>query len=67
MPFKLNKNHRDYLYWLWPIIFMGLAFVAVKLDKHNNSSPTHQDTSVNVDSSRAISAQTIIPDSNFHY
>ncbi len=61
MPFKLKKSYRDYLYWLWPFIFMGLAFVAVKLDKHNNPSPAHQ--GVVVDSSGAISAQSVIPDS----
>jgi hypothetical protein len=63
MPFKLNRYHRDYLYWLWPIIFMGLAFVSIKLDKHNNPSPTTPDTRVNVDPSMAISAQTVMSDS----
>ena len=63
MPFKTDRSLRDYPYWLWPVIFMGLAFVAVKLDKHNNSSSTTQNAGASVDSSTAISAQTVIPDS----
>jgi hypothetical protein len=63
MPFKLNRYHKDYLYWLWPIIFMGLALITSKLDRQNNESGTSTDVNVNIDSSLTISAQTILTDS----
>jgi hypothetical protein len=38
MKFKFKRKHLDSLYWIFPVLFMGLALVAISRDRHNHRS-----------------------------
>jgi hypothetical protein len=63
MSFKLNRYHRDYLFWIYPFIFIGLTFYAVIEDRHDKESTAMANSKVKADSSISKSAQTSKVDS----
>lgn len=44
MAFKFDRYHRDYLFWIYPIIILGLLIFAVIRDKHKRESVTSGNT-----------------------
>lgn len=63
MPFKLNRYHRNYLYWIYPLIFIGLTIYAIKEDQLDQESASRTNSTVNVDSTLIMSVQTRFVDS----
>jgi len=63
MSFKLNRYHRDYLFWIYPLIFIGLTFYAIIADRHDKESAAMANSKVKADSSISMSAQTSKVDS----
>jgi hypothetical protein len=63
MPFKLNKSHKDYLYWLFPFLFLGLAYIAMSQDNQDRETASRSDANVRSDSSITISTKSEIVDS----
>ncbi|MDP4222952.1 MAG: hypothetical protein Q8868_06530 [Bacteroidota bacterium] len=49
MGFKLNRYHHNYFYWIYPIIFLGLAIYAFEKDKHDRESAIANETIINAD------------------
>jgi hypothetical protein len=64
MAFKLDRNHKDYLFWIYPLIIMGLLIFAIKRDEHKreHSHAKLTVTNVKVDTSLTISLQTNMVD-----
>ncbi len=63
MSFKLKNSQKDNLYWFFPFLFLGLAFVAISRDKDDRKSATHTNTIVKPDSSIIISTKSMLVDS----
>jgi hypothetical protein len=63
MSYKLNRYHRDHLYWIYPLIFIGLTIYAITEDKYDRESAGFRDSKVNTDSSLTVSVQTRMVDS----
>ena len=51
MALKLDRYHRDYLFWIYPLIILGLIIFAVILDKHKRESVVSGNVNFNKDSS----------------
>ena len=63
MSVKLNRYHRNYLYWIYPLIFIGLTIYAIKEDQLDEESASRTNSTVNVDSTLIMSVQTRFVDS----
>jgi len=63
MSFKLNNSQKDHLYWFFPLLFLGLAFIAISLDKNDKKEATQTITNVKSDSSKIISTKSMMADS----
>jgi hypothetical protein len=63
MAFKLDRNHRDYLFWIYPLIFLGLLIFAVKRDELKKDPSVRTGADVKVDSSLTISLKNEVIDS----
>jgi hypothetical protein len=63
MSFKLNNSQKDHLYWFFPLLFLGLAFIAISQDKNDKKGVTQTNTNVKSDSSIIISTKSMIVDS----
>ena len=63
MQFKFKRKHLDYLYWLFPVIFMGLAFFAISQDKQNRKSDLRTVKNIKADSSMTINTGAGMSDS----
>jgi hypothetical protein len=63
MSVKLNRYHRNYLYWIYPLIFIGLTIYAIKEDQLDEESASRTNSIVNVDSTLIMSVQTRFVDS----
>ena len=50
MAYKLDRYHRDYLYWIYPVIILGLTIFAIKRDNQNTESVTLPDPELKADS-----------------
>jgi hypothetical protein len=57
MALKFDRYHRDYLFWIYPLIILGLIIFAVIRDKHNRESVASGNANFNVDSSITNSIQ----------
>jgi hypothetical protein len=62
MAFKIDRNHKDFLFWIYPLIIMGLLIFAIKRDEHKREHPTVTGSNIEVDSSLTISLQTNMVD-----
>jgi hypothetical protein len=63
MSFKLNRYHRNYLYWIYPLIFVGLTIYAIKEDQLDEKSASRANSIVYFDSSLIMSIQIRVVDS----
>jgi hypothetical protein len=63
MSFQLNRYHRNYLYWIYPLIFIGLTIYAIKEDQLDKESASRTNSNVNIDSTITMSIQTRFIDS----
>jgi hypothetical protein len=63
MQFKFKRKHLDYLYWLFPLIFMALTFFEISRDKQNRESNLQTDKSIRADSSITINSKSVKSDS----
>jgi hypothetical protein len=63
MPHKLNRYHRYYLNWLYPLIFVGITFYAIKRDNLDRKAVSKTNPNVNVDSTIPMNKTTNIVDS----
>jgi hypothetical protein len=63
MPHKLNRYHRYYLKWLYPLIFIALTFYAIKQDNLDKKPVSLTNPNVNVDSTISLNKTTRIVDS----
>lgn len=50
MAFKLDRNHSDYLLWIFPLLILGLIIFAVKRDNNIKESGKSFSTGFNADS-----------------
>jgi hypothetical protein len=62
MPFKLNRYHKNHLFWVYPLIFVGLTFYAIKKDKLDVESGNITGTNVGSDSSLVRSTKPVLPE-----
>jgi hypothetical protein len=63
MSFKLNRSQKDHLYWFFPFLFLGLAFIAISQGKNAREATAQNDANVKSDSSLTISTKSVIVDS----
>jgi hypothetical protein len=64
MAYKFDRYHRDYLYWIYPAIILGLTIFAIKRDNQNTESATSPDSDLKADSSMTVSIQDKMPGSH---
>ena len=50
MALKFDIYHRDYLFWIYPLIILGLIIFAVIQDKHKRESIVSANANFNKDS-----------------
>jgi hypothetical protein len=50
MALKFDIYHRDYLFWIYPLIILGLIIFAVIQDKHKRESIVSVNANFNIDS-----------------
>jgi hypothetical protein len=63
MAFKLDRYHNDYLFWIFPLIILGLLVVAIKRDNINRESDASSNTGFKADSTITMSIQNRVTDS----
>jgi hypothetical protein len=63
MPHTLNRFHRYYLNWVYPLVFIGLTFYAIKQDNLDRKNVSLTNPDVNVDSTISMNKPTNIVDS----
>lgn len=63
MSLKTNVYQKDYLFWIYPLIILGLLFIAISRDNNNKESVDAITGNVKVGSSVTTSTQTILADS----
>jgi len=64
MAFKLDRYHSDYLFWIFPLIILGLLVLAIKRDNNNRESVTSSNAGFKADSSITFSIQDRVVDSH---
>jgi hypothetical protein len=50
MALKFDIYHRDYLFWIYPLIILGLIIFAVIQDKHKRESIVSVNANFNINS-----------------
>lgn len=65
MSFKLNRYHRNNLFWIYPLIFAGLTFYAIIRDNLDRESNSIINTNVSIDSSLVRSAKSILQENKW--
>ncbi|HBC79957.1 MAG TPA: hypothetical protein DCZ51_15095 [Bacteroidales bacterium] len=61
MALKLDRNHNDYLFWIFPLIILGLLFFAIKRDNLRRESDASFQAGSKADSSITMSVQKRVP------
>jgi hypothetical protein len=64
MALKLNKYKSDYLFWIFPIIILGLLVIEIKRDNLNREAGASSSNSFKADSSITMSIPNKVPSSN---
>lgn len=62
MANKSFRYHRDYLFWIYPIIILGLLIYTIIRNEDKRDTATRTDANVKGDSSIAISLKTNMVD-----
>ena len=63
MAFKLDRYHSDYLFWIVPLIILGLLVLAIKRD-NNRESATSSNAGFKADSSITMGIKDRMVDSH---
>jgi hypothetical protein len=63
MALKLDRYHSDYLFWIFPLIILGLLVIAIKRDNLNKEAGMSSHTGFKADSSLTMSIPNRGPDS----
>jgi len=63
MALKLDRYHNDYLFWIFPLIILGLLVFAIKRDNNNRESGASSNTGFKADSSITMSIQNRVTNS----
>jgi hypothetical protein len=63
MAFKLDRYHSDYLFWIYPLLILGLLVLAIKRDHNARGSDISSNAGNNADSAITISIQDRVVDS----
>ena len=63
MAFKLDRDHRDYLFWIYPLIVLGLLIFAIKRDELKRESASFTGANIKIDTSLNISLKNGVVDS----
>ena len=66
MTLKLDKYHRDYLFWIYPLIILITIIFAIKRDNNNRTFNGLTDDKFNADSSITMSINIGMADSLKH-
>lgn len=61
MALKLDKYHKDYLFWIFPLIILGMLVFAIKRDNLKRESGTSSGSGSKADSSITMSVQKRVP------
>ena len=64
MAFKLDRDHRDYLFWIYPLVILGLLIFAINRDELRRDSSVRTGTDVKVDTSMIISVKNEVIDNH---
>jgi hypothetical protein len=63
MALKLDRYHNDYLFWIFPLIILGLLVIAIKRDNLNKEAGMSSHTGFKADSSITMSIKNRVTDS----
>jgi len=63
MAFKLERKHRDYLFWIYPLIILGLLIIAVNRYEQKRELASLTGANIKVDTSLNISLKKGVVDS----
>jgi hypothetical protein len=63
MAFKINRYHKDHLFWIYPLVFIGLTFYAIAEDRHDRESSAMTGSNAKADTSLSMSNLKITGDS----
>ena len=61
MALKLDRYHNDYLFWIFPLIILGLLFFAIKRDNLKRETGASFRAGSKADSSITMSEQKRVP------
>jgi hypothetical protein len=64
MALKLDRYHSDYLFWIVPLIILGLLVLAIKRDNNNRESATSSNAGFKADSSITMGIKDRMVDSH---
>lgn len=64
MAFKLDRYHSDYLFWILPLIILGLIFFAIRRNNNNREPAKSSNVGFNADSSITMSIKDRVVDSH---
>ncbi len=64
MAFKLDRYHSDYLFWIFPLIILGLIFFAIRRDNNKKQPAKSSNAGFNADSSITMSIKDRVVDSH---
>jgi len=63
MSFKLERKHRDYLFWIYPLIILGLLIIAVNRYEQKRELASLTGANIKIDTSLNISLKKGVVDS----
>lgn len=63
MAFKLDRKHRDYLFWIYPLIILGLLIIAVNRYEQKRELASLTGANIKIDTSLNISLKKGVVDS----
>jgi len=63
MAFKLERKHRDYLFWIYPLIILGLLIIAVNRYEQKRELASLTGANIKIDTSLNISLKKGVVDS----
>ena len=63
MSFKFDRDHRDYLFWIYPLIVLGLLIFAIKRDELKRELASITGANIKIDTSLNISLKNGVVDS----
>ena len=62
MAFKITGKQKDYLFWIYPLIILGVLIFAIKQDEQKRQSPAHNRIYIKADTFLTVSSKTTMAD-----